>query len=447
MTYSAEDYRHGMPPRMMGTETEYTLQQALYTLHLFPEELLACSVVNRSLWPVNGGRVYIDHVVLESATPECRNPYEVATYELAGEEMVRGLAQIYATANDASPGVYKRTGYSLVTSGDEDLFVPGSVGHHENYSHGTTKHNDTRALAAYLATRIIWSGTGLVTPDGLSISQKADSIAFGSENHTKEGQKRPFLFHGDGRLEVRTGEGNMSPWVIVQKLAMTSLVLRLLEHGVFPYEHELSKLSDEDERMRSISAWPNSRIGGKTATAVQRSIARAGLALADRYPVPRIETQAAEEIIRVCDAVDAIFKDQTPSRGVQFLDVSPIAGEVDWAAKLMRMKSLGLDPKDITTRNLVAVKHDLEWEDIDPSGPARRWYERRQQPAMIDPRSISDAMTTPPPTRAQARTAVLRSERLSPVTGVDWGEVSTPRGTYTFPDPHSPNRVEYTESV
>lgn len=421
----------------MGSETEFTTRFTSFGTGLpsrvEPRLVAHISPVDfDNLWLKNGGRVYKDYGgLIEYATPECLNARSVALYEKAGESIVATVGDEIETGKEPpseamdfvkSP-VYKRTGYADVLIDEEPVLTPMSAGHHENYYFGltlddlTSSHVAMQFLRTYLATRIVWSGTGLVKPEGFSISQKADAINFHSSSRTEHGNKAALDYHPGQRLEVRTGEGNMSTWAIIQKFALTSLVLRLIEHGRIPH-HVLLDEKSENHSYRLAAAMPQAALpasgGALSALEIQIDIAQAGLDFAEVHDtVPREEVHAAQTVIDTCYDIDAILSGNK--------DLSAVSDRVDWAGKLDSMREHGIELAQVSSKNLKAVAYDLAWEDVSPYSISNRWYSKRQTTPFTKS-DVRRAAATPPPTRAKKRVQAI-SLRDPDQQIVDWDTI------------------------
>ncbi len=437
MKYTNGDFQYATPPRIMGSESEFTTRFTSFGSSLqdrIDPRLVAHSTLRNfdNIWLKNGGRVYRDYGgLIEYATPECLNAHSVALYEKAGEQVVAHVGDEIECGDEPASmpmsfrqaAVYKRTGYADVAIDGKPVLKPMSAGHHENYYFGMTLDELTsssmamRFLHTYLATRIVWSGTGLVGPQGYSISQKADSINFQGSSRTEHGDKVALDYKSGQRLEIRTGEGNMSSWAVVQKFALTSLVLRLIEHGKLP-SHVLLDPRTENNAYRLAATKPRAGLpasgGAMSALQIQIDIAQAALDFADTQPtVPREETEAAQAIITTCYDADAVLSGDK--------DLSAISDRVDWAAKLDKMRSQGISLEEASSKNTKAVAYDLSWEDINPYSTSARWYRKHQKPVFYGS-DIHRALATPPPTRAKKRTHAI-SQRNAEHQIVYWDAI------------------------
>jgi len=410
----------------MGSETEYTTGLAGHLTTTVDPRLIAFANHEDEVWLKNGARLYIDHGdLLEYASPECMSGSQVLLHERIGQFVVRDLgALVDDSESERRLPVYKRTGYGMAAGTRRDgatiIQWPNlSAGHHETYQTGLS----SEALAyyrpfleAYLATRIVWTGAGMVADDGYRLSQKAEAIDFRSWELTKHGKKTGLRYRGAGRVEIRTGEGNMSDWVIPRKFDMTSLVFRLMEHGQVPFNRIISE-GFETDTFRNASRDPLDLILADDvrmdAIDVQARIAEYALEFATRHDVPKDEIVAARDVLAICDDLNAYF--------MEYEDLSVLSDRLDWAAKLDKLRSRGIELGKVSCANLVAVAHDLSWEDTSRGGAAERWY-RTRQPATFSEADVRRNLGNPPSARAKARIDAIR-EHGDSVSWVGWKEL------------------------
>ncbi len=453
MAYSREDFRQSTPPRIMAGETEYTMNVPSGDFRIRPNlkvvngyNELSRSEDGNEVWLENGARFYVDAGgVVEYAAPETTSAYEAMLYERAGEQIMRAVADTHAErTNNPKETAYKRSGYSEVKIGKKTVLYPLSAGHHEHYSVGVKFRNSkdvyisrlpqNRSLESYLVSRGAWAGSGMVTKDGFELTQKGEAINF--ENIGKGSQygaKAAYLFH-DGRqsdeLEIRLGDGNMSEQVIHLKYAFTSVVLRMIEHGVFPHTLWIEEGTANQALRNTARGQTIQTVSGPLSAAQhQRRIAYAAQDFAASQPdIPYEEAQAAREVYRICQILEEI---DSSLEGASIL-----ADTVDWAAKLtyLRDKDIG----EVSTQNLDAVAIDLKWEDIARNGIARTWYQNRDATLATD-EEITKAMIAPPLTRALARTTRLAIADPAKLRAITWGRVDEDgRKLTSLPDPWCP---------
>lgn len=448
-TYMPKDFKHDTPPRVFGSETEYNIQRMTDECDLRPyvdeHYRREADDHGKDIWLSNGSRLYLEvGGLVEYATPEVTSARELLAHERAGEEIVQGITAGMQTDLDVPENsAYKRSGYSFAR------FDHITAGHHENYltiipafagMHSRERHESHRALISYLATRGIWAGAGLVADTRFLLTQKENSISFSGESKTlSEGNKPAYRVqtnsNGLNQLEVRLGDGNMSDWAITNKYALTSFVLRLIEHDVFP-SHLLLPPEYADRALYDTARleYIKTDYGYMHPATHQRLIAEACLEFTREFDyIPAEEIEAAYEVATACRQIEALDH--------SLEGASTVSDRVDWAAKftLMAQKLSLLQEKGMllpTNKNHAAVMIDLKWEDIAKDGIARKWYAKYQDPA-VTPDAITLARTLPPPTRAMARTALLQDLREYP-DSITWARVEYDNELISFNDPWDP---------
>ena len=447
MRYSKEDYANDTPERVSGRESEHTTAintaSLLSLISTVPALEGAVSVMHNKYWMPNGSKLYLDTGdVIETATPEGLNGRDTELHARVGERMIYDLVERYRRAVDSGNNPHdfidatKRSGYVKVRSAKgEVLITPKSTGQHENYfAPGLVRPNGYREenrlrdeLWSYLSTRGAWAGAGVVAQDGFRTTQRFEASSFGlQDNQINHGSKTVYKCNTDeNRLEIRTGDGNMSSEVSIAVVDFTSLVLRMMEHGLFP---EKLYVLFPGKTMRDSSVpgrLIQTRMGEMTGAEHQRRIAETALEFASQQKdTPKAEIAAAQYVVDACNDIE-LYDGSTDS-----LDI--IADHAEWAAKLLYIRKHIGEKAVITAANLRAVKYDLQWEDISPTkSPSRRWYAEHNDP--FTEAEILRAYTQPPHTRALARTALLRSEQS--ILGVDWNIVVVPGKRIHLPDP------------
>lgn len=453
MQYSPHDFQEGFPPRVMGSETEYNVQH-------MPDEMNISEFLDdetyfredgrddgKELWLQNGARLYIDSGgLLEYATPEVLNARNLLEHERAGESVVRDVAEKMNYPH--SQGLaYKRSGYDI--PGQERV----TAGHHENYATNLPEipglaekshHKLHSALQSYLSTRQIWAGAGMLRNGYFAVGQKMSTIDFTAMSKTtQEGYKPGYSIHSGktlNRLEIRTADGNMMDWAILQRYAFTSLVLRMIEHGDFPDRlliepgtaSRFFQYTNDNQRIRLNDA----HILPATH---QRMIAQAAIDfIADNPDVPDEEQSAAIEVYTACSQLESIGED--------LAGAEEVSDRIDWAAKLTVMRRRGIT--NFTNLNSYALMTDLKWEDIAVDGLARQWSRGSKGSEIAAPAAIELARIMPPPTRAMARVALL--EQYSPTVEdrssfcmLAWSSVQVDGHYFALPDPYEPSYGEH----
>src|ERR687890_527432 len=238
-----------MDRRIFGLENEYGVTCTFRgQRRLSPDEVaryLFRRVVSwgrsSNVFLQNGARLYLDvgsHP--EYATPECDSLYDLVVHDKAGERILESLVDS-AEQRLREEGI-RGTIYLFKNNTDS---AGNSYGCHENYL--TSRRDDlghyAEVLIPFLVSRQIYTGAGKVlqTARGpvFSIAQRAEHIWEGVSSATT--RSRPIINtrdepHSDAeryrRLHVIVGDSNMSETTTLLKVAVTDLVLRVIEAGV-----------------------------------------------------------------------------------------------------------------------------------------------------------------------------------------------------------------------
>lgn len=230
--------------RIFGVETEYgvavtgaekPVDAGQVAMTMFQPIVSRSRSTNTYL--TNGSRLYLDvgsHP--EYATAEARDPREALAQDLAGEKVMRGLA---LKAQDKLRESYGEHATIHVFKNNVD-----SAGHafgcHENYlvRRFVPLEAVEHQLLPFLITRQLYTGAGRMTPDGFQITQRADFLDEAVSSATT--RSRPMVNtrdepHADPdsfrRLHVIIGDSNRSQWATWMKLAVTHLVLCVIEEA------------------------------------------------------------------------------------------------------------------------------------------------------------------------------------------------------------------------
>jgi len=304
--------------------------------YLFPE--YESQLVNTVL--TNGARYYVDHAHPEISTPECRNALEAVLFDRAGEEIIRSSMQL---ANDGLPEHSEIVIYKNNSDGKGN-----SYGCHENYlvSRQTPFTQIAQQITTHFVTRQIFCGAGKVGAEhrGLSgkganqpafqISQRADF--FEEEIGLETTLKRPIVNTRDEphcdptkyrRLHVIAGDANMSEVATLLKLGTTSIVLAMIEDGVFPEHlivkdpvHAIRQVSHDTSLSACIMMTDGRML---SALQVQMEILEAAIQYANRYGLESVDVSVGNDVLVRWAGV------------LHGLETDPllVANIVDWIAK------------------------------------------------------------------------------------------------------------------
>lgn len=406
----------GFLKRIMGLENEYGF--VALGADKKPDEKQVSSLI-QGLGLVGSGatdgflpdfaaRFYIDvgqHP--ETATPECLGGYQTVIYDRACEiVLLRRLAKM----QKANP----RHTYWLVKNNlaaDVEKKVPEVVfGCHENYL--TYSQLDyvqlTSYLTAFMVTRQLWAGSGLVVRRAGSerfnfeIAQRSRHFENIASSSTTNSEYRGIFCMRDEpladrnrfqRLQVIVGDSNILLTPAVLKLDVTSLLLLMYENGELPCIELNSPIADLKKLTRD---W------------------RAGVRLAGGRKVRAVDVQwhyyyAAEQFVAKHNL--AQFR-PTLARWGKILyalseeDLDSLYGQVDWVTKQLMIQHRQTDTKPLTYKQ--AKEIDLLYHTLfGADGLAARLRARHDPPRLSQ--QVKTALRQPPPTRAAARAQFLEA--------------------------------------
>ncbi len=328
-----------------------------------------------------------------------------------------------------------------------------------------------RDLSAYLTTRIVWSGAGVVSFGSgplFALSQRAGFIRRLSGIST-DGERRPVFELRDlffrpwsalarrRRLHLMCGDANLCEWAQHLRFGATSLVIEAIESGAdvggWP------RLEDPVEAMRSVSSDPGlcrelCLADGSTATALE--IQRRYL-LGVRRVLGGADTLALWKV--------RVLHDWDETLRALERDPDSLADRVDWIAKralLRRAVPDGADWRALEARGreLTASEHtrndadrrlrdlafrlwreDLRYHELGPRGGYRRLEVRGQVRRLTDPERVRRARRWPPSdTRAWQRGTAIRQAQAHARSGAAaWHRVRIGKfGWRFFHDPLDP---------
>lgn len=377
----------------------------------------------------NGSRMYGDVGLFEYATPECPTLEDLVIHELAGEGLIWDA---YGHGQTNAKTLHKRAVGPYGTN---------STGTHENYSTAVDlwtnneKPNDAvLALASHFATRTVFTGAGRPTNRDVVLGQKMSDIyeLFGTGATSKKAlvntRNEP---HAGGsslrRLHVVCGDSNMSPWAIRMKFGTTSLVLRLIEHGV-----DLSDLFLEEpvKAARQVAGAPTGinrsllMKSGKTMTPlnIQEEFANRAQKLSHEIDLPEDERAVISDWFAIINILRNYSKNKEYQVGME---------QLDWYIKQERIKLQGSAMRNKGITNDLEINSqrralDLRYDRLpDGTGVKLREAGKPFSPHMPTDEKIFRARTTPPEGRAKLRGAMIvelssRKLRSGETVGITW---------------------------
>ncbi|TLP98872.1 Pup--protein ligase [Nesterenkonia salmonea] len=421
-----------MDRRVFGVESEFGLTHRPETGRGLPPDELARYLFrpvvefgrSSNIFIPNGSRLYLDvgsHP--EYATAECDDLIDLIAADRAGERVMHDLA-LAAEERIHRDGF---TGQVYVLKNNVDS-AGNSYGSHENYLIPRTTHfrRLSGILLPFLVTRQIIAGAGRVVPADESsqahfaFSQRADHMWEGISSATT--RSRPIINtrdepHADAashrRLHVIVGDSNMSTTTSLLRYGSTDLVLRMIEAGVpiddFELENPIAAIRQISHDITG-GARVRTRAGDEfTAVQIQRGI----LQRVSRFVSERGAHH--EHVDRVLQLWERALE------AVESGDHSLIDQDIDWAIKKRLVQ-------DVATQKGLDLSHprleqiDMAYHDVNPHRGLFHLLARRgRATSILTEEQISQAMTTPPPTRAAVRGEFLSTARAyGAECTVDW---------------------------
>jgi proteasome accessory factor A len=363
----------------------------------------------------NGGRLYVDrggHP--EYATPECRRVTDLVAHELAGDRLVRELAdRMNAGEKTIRLHVYKNN-------------VDGhghTYGGHENYLVSARGMKKIARLIPFLVTRQIYTGAGKIMAGprdgglGFQISQRADFFDCTYSDRTSEvrgiinTRKREITrMDQDQRLHLIIADSNMAQYTLGLKIGTLSLMLRLLENGAL--DDEVLDLASPTAALKAVSrdlhaglsVHHHGRDAVYTALEIQSLCLEKARAFYAVHPPDPEEEQWLGIWSRVLDGLRDL-KVSLPDVALE-ADDAGLRRRIDWVLKLWlldRSRSKGADKRQLKSL-------DLKYHDLDPaSGLYEHCLALDLVDRLIPDEEIAKARWEPPAdTRARLRGEVVR---------------------------------------
>lgn len=381
----------------------------------------------------NGARFYVDHAHPEYSTPEVYTPREALIWDRAGDLIINQAAQL-ASKNNEEIYIHKNN--------TDNKGV--SYGTHENYlvQRSVAFGKIIQVLTPFFVTRQIFTGAGRLgtgvaeIEHQFQISQRTDffETLVGLEttmrrpiiNTRDEPHADPNLFR---RLHVIIGDANLSEVATLLKVGTTSLVLKLLENGIFEdFDLELTDpLSALREVSRDLDLKKKLNFKGRkqyTAIEIQYHYLEKVKAWLDLNSQIDPDTQ---EVLFWWERVLALLSEDK-YRAAQYLD---------WVAKLKIIEDIK-SRDDLSWTDPALQMLDLQYADLNPKRSIAKLLERKGKlKRLTSDEDVIAAVTSPPTsTRAWFRGQALL-KFTSQVAAASWDsvifDVSTDRPLVRIP--------------
>lgn len=292
-----------------------------------------------------------------------------------------------------------------------------------------------RQLLAFLITRTVLAGTGMVGPDGrFTLSPRASTIRSLCGISTAAWRSAFYfchvikatvevvggdpwslarVFHRRQRLQITLGDSNMAQWAEYLKVGTTLLVLDAIEAGEL---EGAPRLRRPLQALRAICADPDLQAtvaltDGRrwTALQVQRFYLDACRRFVERTRPDHAEAQKVLALWE--ETLDALERE--PSR---------LVGKLDWVTKRYLLDGAGPDASR-AARAMI----DLRYHELGRDGYYLRLEAAGLAPTLVDPEQVLAAAGTPPAgTPAALRGQLIRQHALTASVRASWSTIVIP---------------------
>lgn len=443
-----DDFSNGFPARGLGTEVEYTHPNSVtwpfnqgnlnykVTDYVDPDHLVSFGRNTKSSAIIStGGEIYIDGS-FEFASPECATPAELAIHERAGEQAIMEVIDNFTIREGSGIAkVFKRGGYPKVAPRNVERLAfnnETSIGYHENYTsmnsfttydwgdrpYQMRKDLGARCLCDFLALRKLIDGAGMVESDHFSLSQKVPSINFTYyyPDYRMTG-KQPFM-QKSSRLEIRSGEHSKSDWATEFTIGLTSLVVRLIEHGKYP-GHLL--LRDANEAVIALISDPHALVMLESGLMMKgadvlKGIVEAADELGQQYPdqYPEYEQKAARNFVDFYDDLQDVSLPDGDAKSLL---------RINWASRYDYFMRAGVEPDKFDAADPKQLAYDLVYDRVGEKDIARRILSK------LGISALRVEMPGPPETRAKTRVDIARRlYSAGELASIEWFQVRSKQG-------------------
>jgi hypothetical protein len=457
LTVRPQDFFEGAPSRIIGTETEFNVQNPpgddpdknISTMAFVDRQTARLAGIAKSGdFMDNGMKAYLSCGLPEICSAEALGPRQAVATSMA---TLGVMARLVTASGKQHGGLYCPSG---TTIGSESK----SSGRHENYmiprDVGAKGYIDT-ILPSLLASRL-YAGSGAIGPDGFQIFQKARSvndppIARDNGRRTLYGNKPMVMIpiftedkapgvDGFARFEVRMCDTNFSPFACYLGFAAVSLGLRLLEHRdkvdieplhVYAFEHPAAAAKDFSGDL-TISAVAETRYRKFiTAPDYNDMLIASFMKLDEEVALPADERAAIPLLAAVNDSLR--------KADLTLGEYDGLTSKLDFAARHRYIAGrLGSD--ELTSNNPRALQMSLIWDRVLPAGGGPVYWSKhaKAMERITSPQEIAYYELNPPATRAAARAELIRQADGATLF-VDWHRVrQNSAWDYSLADSYQP---------
>ncbi len=443
--YTPEDFRTGMPPRIMGDELELR-PSAGVTVNRMPRpttfERAGFGTFYRGnpvhqVWLDNGASIKDEagnH--LEGCGPESLGPRDAAISRRALLVTIQTLlALAYPVKLPIKKGSSPPTLYDHAASYDDrpdivrgkDEHPLERRGYHLNLLSPLPRVEDPIPLEELLEAHTVtspWAGAGFLSDIGFRLVQKDQITRYAASSaHNGKGivvvhypghSSNDSVPDGFVRVERRTGEALRSTIADFTQKAAASLILRVVEHqNVLNHDYIVSLMGSLPKNKKEAFLIASGDLtlretilcndGQKrTALDIQEILHSAAKLVIEKSDDPQPDEVTGLDL---WERFVAVMKRSNPAEG----DIAEAARTQHWAARIkLLLKHTDLPP----TRWRARLHHDLNLRSlmsdlVYPFDHMARYAERTAAGIMTE-QEVAQRVYVPPHTRAAARRELIR---------------------------------------
>lgn len=375
-------------------------------VHCLPEETKSVRAGNTvNYWLSTGARLYADtgdHI--EITTPESTSIDQTVEYDAAADDIIlHALNELVKNEKIGSFRLLKNV------SDEQGNYYGAHVSYLAPREINPRYRHVMEALATHNATNAVYAGAGRVSKKGFNVAQKLFRLNI-LHSTSAHGIDRPLVDTRDQSLGDETkyrrihdshGDATILPLSSTLRIAGTSLVLQLLEHGVDLSDLALAnplgaaKTTAHDTSLQSTVGLANGR--RMRPAEIQLELALRARDLGRKEKLTEEDMKHAETLIEVCELL--------------LTHPEQLIGKLDWITKnyAIDRKFPDPNPRNLARRRRLA----LLFETLNGG----TGYKLRQRIFESEGRSdrVADAMSKhPEDTRAAQRGRIVIAGAMNP---------------------------------
>jgi len=372
----------------------------------------------------NGARLYVDvGAHPEYATPECLDPLQVTTYDRAGEEIMRAIADMIST-DERITRVIKNNGDGRATHGCHENYQAPLRGSLEK-----SYNRIRRLLVPFLVIRPLWAGAGDLdlscetTKNPFVISQRGrwmDRPQAGSSTQSRGyvlTRNQPLADeHKYWRIQVISGDSNLNEYATWLKVGTAMLVIQAIYNPKLVWqdvEIATSAIASAASAVDHVyhTQTPITLNNGQTIGIFE--LANYYLSMAAQHiDKEGIENSWENDILDAWASTLAQLE----------RDPFTLGDRVDWVNKWNLLQEV-CTVRSISWHNHLIRSLNIHQHELTkglPTSPFRSSVALR----VCDPQEVKEAILNPPSTRAQLRSVFLHhAAQLGVDICPDWDQL------------------------